>query len=67
MAVTVTIEFTDAQWALIETHYNNKDRALTSDNKAAELSSYIKEDVEANVLKRIRSAAADAQNNAFDV
>ena len=64
MAVTVTIEFTDAQWALVEANYN---KPFTSDDKVAELGSYLKEDVEAIVVKQLRRIAADAKNDAFNV
>tara|TARA_R110000824_G_scaffold298128_2_gene486385 strand:- start:67 stop:270 length:204 start_codon:yes stop_codon:yes gene_type:complete len=67
MAVSITIEFTDAQWALIEKNYTMRDMNLDSDDKPAELAAYLKSQVERNVLKYLQREAAAAQNNAFNV
>ena len=74
MAVTVTIEFTDAQWELIEEHYEKRKveistdtRKLVADDKSAELAAHLKALVRRSVLKNMGKATIASQDNAFDV
>ncbi len=70
MAVTVSIEFTDAQWALILEHFPKREssdgtypEALTSEIIAA----YLLDDVKNTTTLEIQAKAATEQQDAFDV
>jgi len=66
MAVTVTLELTDAQWALVLEHYRNSvgDVLVTT---IEEFASAILKEVEHNIVKQIDRKARQANQNAFNV
>jgi len=68
MAVTVTLELTDGQWALVLEHYiqghGNGDESITT---VEELASSLLENIKRNILKEIDNKASQDNQNAFDV
>ena len=66
MAVTVTLELTDAQWALVLEHYRNSvgDVLVTT---IEEFAAAILKDVEHNIVKQIDRKARQTNQNAFNV
>ena len=75
MAVTVSIEFTDAQWELIKEHYPKKVGEATPGEEASvpriatveELIVIMKDEVQKIVLKNKAIADKLTAANAFDV
>tara|TARA_Y100000296_G_C5119742_1_gene229733 strand:+ start:451 stop:651 length:201 start_codon:yes stop_codon:yes gene_type:complete len=66
MAVTVELELTDAQWALVLEHYRNSvgDDLVTT---TEEFASVIIKEVERNIIKQIDRKARQNNQNAFNV
>ena len=66
MAVTVELELTDAQWALVLEHYRNSvgDDLVTT---TEEFASVILKEVERNVVKQIDRKARQTNQNVFNV
>lgn len=66
MAVTVTLELTDAQWALVLEHYRNSvgDVLVTT---IEEFAAAILKEVEHNIVKQIDRKARQTNQNAFNV
>jgi len=66
MAVTVELELTDAQWALVLEHYRNSvgDELVTT---TEEFASAILKEVEHNIVKQIDRKARQTNQNAFNV
>jgi|TARA_R110000765_G_scaffold1599_1_gene4207 hypothetical protein len=70
MATTVSLEFTDAQWALILEHYPKQfdGEGVLPDAVTAELlASYLVEDVKGVVTGVIQDKASLGQKDAFAV
>tara|TARA_B000000460_G_C21476172_1_gene374826 strand:- start:505 stop:738 length:234 start_codon:yes stop_codon:yes gene_type:complete len=77
MSVTIEVEFTDAQWALVQAHYPNdvsdpdsgirKHRDITNDELKAIMFDRVKAEV-AECLRNAARAEADVTiENCFDV
>jgi len=66
MAVTVELELTDAQWALVLEHYRNSvgDALVTT---TEEFASAIMKEVERNIVKQVDRKARQENQNAFNV
>ena len=68
MAVTVTLELTDGQWALVLEHYiqgnGNGDESITT---VEELASSLLGNIKRNILKEIDNKARQDNQNAFNV
>ena len=70
MVVQVTLEFTDAQWALIEDNYPkypNADGALSETITAEDMSRFLMLDIRIKTTAEIQNKASLAQVDAFDV
>jgi len=66
MAVTVELELTDAQWALVLEHYKTSEgNALVTTTE--EFASSILKEVERSIIKQIDRKARDANTDAFNV
>tara|TARA_R110000824_G_scaffold161643_3_gene336982 strand:- start:6051 stop:6251 length:201 start_codon:yes stop_codon:yes gene_type:complete len=66
MAVTVELELTDAQWALVLEHYRNSvgdDLVTTTEEFAAA----IMKEVERNIVKQVDRKSRQENQNAFNV
>ena len=70
MSVTVSIEFTDAQWALIVENYPKYPDAEGSfpETMTAEImSTFLLQDIKFKTTMEIQNKASVAQKDAFDV
>ena len=69
MAVQVIIEFTDAQWALIEANYPKypDEDGVFPDITPEVLSGFLMQDVKSKTTEEIQHQASLAQVDAFDV
>ena len=70
MAVQITLDFTDDQWALVEEHFvvgGDKDSGQPIFATPENLKEKLEKTVRAEVTNAIRHKAAREQENAFDV
>lgn len=70
MAVTVTMEFTDAQWVLINDNYPKyaDENGIFPETITPEiLSSFLMQDIRFKTTEEIQHKASLAQKDAFDV
>ena len=69
MAVQVIIEFTDAQWALIEANYPKypDEDGVFPDITPEVLRGYLLQDVKSKTTEEIQHKASITQKDAFDV
>jgi len=70
MSVQITLDFTDAQWELVEEHFvvgSDKGSGLPIFATPETLKEKLEELVKSEVTSAIRHKAAREQDNAFDV